>query len=55
MYAHYPSYDVMYNNEAIGTRSKDPGNYTVMITTIQAHVPLDYLNGHLLDIENIYK
>ena len=25
-----------------------------MIMTIRAHVPLDYLNGHLLDIENIY-
>ena len=58
MYAHYPSYDVMYKqmllHEAIGTRSKDPGNYPAMIMTIRAHVPLDYLNGHLLDIENIY-
>ena len=41
-------------HEAIGTRSKDPGNYPAMIMTIRAHVPLDYLNGHLLDIENIY-
>ena len=42
-------------HEAIGTRSKDPGNYPAMIMTIRAHVPLDYLNGHLLDIENILK
>ena len=41
-------------HEAIGTRSKDPGNYPTMIMTIRTHVPLDYLNGHLLDIENIY-
>ena len=27
-------------HEAIGIRSKDPGNYPAMITTILAHVPL---------------
>ena len=27
-------------HEAIGTRSKDPGNYPAMIMTIRAHVPL---------------
>ena len=41
-------------HEAIGTQSKDPGSYPAMIMTIQTHMPLDYLNGHLLDIENIY-
>ena len=42
-------------HEAIGTRSKDPGNYLAMIMTMRAHVPLDYLNGHLLGIEIIYQ
>ena len=37
-------------HEAIGTPLKDPGNYPAMITTMRAHVPLDYLNQWALKL-----